>query len=80
MIKFHKQAEKFILSQSKASALRLRAAIQQLPFGDTKRLQGYKNPPLYQLRVGSYRVIYSSEADAITILRIDVRGDVYKKV
>ena len=80
MIKYHKQAEKFLLSQGKTMALRLYAAIEQLPLGDVKRLQGSKNPVLYRLRVGSYRVIYSTDVDTITVLRIDTRGDVYKKM
>ena len=80
MIKYHKQAEKFILSQGKSTALRLYGAINQLPLGDVKRLNGQKAPQLYRLRVGDYRVVFYPEQDNITILRIDNRGDVYKKI
>ena len=80
MIKYHKQAEKFLLAQGKTNALRLSAAIEALPLGDVKRLHGHKNPPLYRLRVGSYRIVYCVEPDTINILRIDNRGDVYKKL
>ena len=80
MIKYHKQAEKFILSQGRVNALRLYSAIEQLPLGDVKRLQGSKNPILYRLRVGNYRVVFSTNIDSITVLRIDTRGDVYKKM
>jgi mRNA interferase RelE/StbE len=80
MIEFHKQAEKFILSQSKTAALRLYRAIEKLPLGDVKRLSGHGAPPLYRLRVGGYRVIFCSGADRITIIRIDTRGDVYKGI
>ena len=80
MIKYHKQAEKFILSQDKTAALRLYGAIEQLPLGDVKRIQGKKEPPLYRLRVGDYRVIFCIEEDIITVLRVDNRGDIYKKI
>jgi len=80
MVKYSKEAEKFILSQGKTSALRLYHAIEKLPLGDVKRLLGAKNPPLYRLRIGDYRVIFCSEFDQITVLRVDNRGDVYKKI
>jgi mRNA interferase RelE/StbE len=79
MIKYHRQAEKFLLSQGKTIALRLYRAVEQLPLGDVKRLRGQKYPPLYRLRVGDYRVIFCTEEDVTTILRIDNRGDVYKQ-
>jgi mRNA interferase RelE/StbE len=78
MIKYHKQAEKFILSQGKSNALRLYNAIENLPSGDVKRLHGKKSPTLYRLRVGDYRVIFCVEQDITIVLRIDNRGDVYK--
>jgi mRNA interferase RelE/StbE len=79
MIKYHKQAEKFILSQGKNTALRLYDAIKNLPLGDVKRLQGKKKPLLYRLRVGDYRIVFCMENDVTTILRIDNRGDIYKR-
>jgi len=78
MIKYHKQAEKFILSQNKHTALRLYTAIKNLPLGDVKRLQGKKSPPLYRLRVGDFRVVFCTENNITTVLKIDNRGDVYK--
>jgi len=79
MIKYHKQTERFILSQGKTVALQLYKAIEQLPLGDVKRLHGQKEPPLHRLRVGDFRIIFCMENDSITILRIDNRGDVYKR-
>jgi len=79
MIKYHKQAEKFMLSQGRAASLRLYTAIQQLPIGDVKKMQGSKNPQLYRLRVGNYRVLYHTNDGDIVVLRIDNRGDAYKK-
>ena len=48
MIKYHQQAEKFILLQGKPTALRLFRVIEQLPLGDVKRLQGHVAPPLHR--------------------------------
>ena len=78
MIKYSKEAEKFILSQNKTTALRIYNAVEKLPLGDVKRLYGTKQSPLYRLRVGSYRIIFHSDSDEITVLRVDNRGDVYK--
>jgi hypothetical protein len=47
MIRFHRQAEKFILSQGNTTASRLYAALEKLPSGDVKRLHGKTMPPLY---------------------------------
>ena len=80
MIKYHKQAEKFILSQSKSNAIRLFTAIDQLPLGDVKRLHGSNRPQKFRLRVGNYRVIFRIDQDVITILRVDNRGDIYKRL
>ena len=80
MIKFHKQAEKFILSQGKSVALRIYNAIEQLPMGDVKPLRGKDKPQLYRLRVGDYRIVFCPNKNGFTILRVDNRGDVYKRI
>jgi len=81
MIKYNKEAEKFIFTQNKATAIRLYNAIKKIPAGDIKKLRGTHNPTLYRLRVGNFRVIYYyPEQDQITIVRIDNRGDVYKNL
>jgi len=80
MIRYHKQAEKYILSQGKTTAMRLFRAIENLPLGDVKRLQGGNEPPLYRLRVGNYRVVFHHGADGFTILCVDSRGDIYKRL
>lgn len=57
--------------------LRIKAAVELLPDGDIKPIQGYRN--LYRLRVGEYRVIFSYEStDEIMIKTIAPRGQVYK--
>jgi len=80
MIKYHKQAEKYILSQSRKTALRIYEAIEQLPLGDVKPLQGSKNHQLSRLRVGMFRVVFHVANGTIFVLRIDTRGDIYKRV
>ena len=57
MIDYRKSARKFILAQGKSTALRLFNAIEQLPNGDVKPLQGRKKPPLYRLRIGDFRAV-----------------------
>lgn len=57
---------------------RIIEAVNKIPQGDIKKLQGEKYPPLYRLRVGKYRIIYLIEQDGILIVKIDTRGDVYK--
>jgi len=80
MIKYSKKAEKFILSQGKTAAMRLYSAIERLPLGDVKRLHGQMKMQLYRLRVGDYRIVFFLENELIMVLRVDNRGDVYKKV
>ena len=42
-------------------------------------MQGYKN--VYRLRIGQYRAIFSVEKEikVLKVMKIDNRGDVYKK-
>lgn len=77
-IQYLKSAFKSLQEYDKPTGKRLVEAINAIPKGDIKRLQGEKNPPLYRLRVGKYRIIYSIEDDGIVIAKIDTRGDVYK--
>ncbi|MCL2353729.1 MAG: type II toxin-antitoxin system RelE/ParE family toxin [Defluviitaleaceae bacterium] len=78
MIKYKKQAEKFLLSQDKAKALHIYNEIEKLPLGDVKRLQGSGKPPLFRLRIGKVRAIFCYEDDYVVVLKIDYRGDAYK--
>ena len=57
---------------------RIIKAIERIPQGDIKKLQGEKHPPLYRLRIGKYRIIYHIENEDIIIAKIDTRGDIYK--
>ncbi len=51
----------------------MRKAIEKIPFGDIKKLQGIENG--YRLRVGDLRVLFSIEGDTIYILIISFQED-----
>lgn len=58
---------------------RIKTAIEKLPDGDVKALQGYKGS--YRLRVGNWRILFSyPEHDMILIEKIGPRGEIYKGV
>jgi mRNA-degrading endonuclease RelE of RelBE toxin-antitoxin system len=54
-------------------------AIEKLPYkGDIQKIRGQELQNIFRLSVGRYRVLYVRETDAIRILNIDTRGDIYK--
>ncbi len=71
---FDKQLEKYDFK----SKQRISKAIDKLPTGDVLKMKGKNTPPLYRLRIGDYRVIFTMEKDLIILLKLDSRGDVYK--
>ena len=75
IIKYSKQAEKFLKQQPQNISKRIREAINDLPMGDVKKLRGMKG---YRLRVGSYRVIFDRDGNVLYISKIDSRGQVYR--
>lgn len=77
-IEYETEAAKYIQAQDKPTKKRLKAAIEKLPDGDVKKLQGYKND--YRLRVGNLRVIFSIDVDFIIIKDILPRGQAYKRL
>lgn len=62
----------------KPTKQRLKNAIEKLPAGDVKKLQGYLVD--YRLRVGDLRVIFSVEDDIITVKDVLPRGQAYKRL
>lgn len=76
-IQYSKQAIKFLKKQDMPTRQRIISAINQLPAGDVKSLQGRKG---YRLRVGDYRVIFDKDGNILYIEKIDNRGQVYKGV
>ena len=71
-------AVKHIETMDRNTKLRLKTAIEKLPFGDIKKLKGYQNE--YRLRVGNLRVLFSLENDIITIKDVLPRGKAYKRL
>ncbi len=85
VVKYSKDALKFLSKLDTKSVNRIRTAIKGLlenpPIGDIKMMQGYDDGRK-RLRVGSWRVIYkyTSDGELEILLVIDIgnRGDIYK--
>lgn len=77
-IEYNREAIKHISKMDKPTKQRLKNAIEKLPAGDVKKLQGYLVD--YRLRVGDLRVIFSVEDDIITVKDVLPRGKVYKRL
>lgn len=75
VIQYSKQAIKFLNKQDKPTKIRIVTAINRLPAGDVKKLQGESG---YRLRVGDFRVIFDKDGNIIYIEKIDNRGQVYR--
>lgn len=74
-IRYSKQATKFLKKQPKQIQYRIITAINKLPDGDVKKLQG---EPYYRLRVGDFRILFSKTGEILMIEKIGNRGEVYK--
>ncbi|NLC04303.1 MAG: type II toxin-antitoxin system RelE/ParE family toxin [Tissierellia bacterium] len=76
-IQYDKRCLKYLKKLSKDNQLRIIKAINELPFGDVKRLQGGNRN--YRLRVGDYRIIFSKDDEKLSVLIIEIgqRGDIY---
>lgn len=77
-IEYSKKTVKYINSVDKTTKKRLKEAIEKIPLGDIKKLQGIENG--YRLRVGDLRVLLSIEDDTIYIDNIIPRGQAYKRI
>lgn len=75
-IEYSKNSVKYINVADKPTKKRLKEAIEKIPLGDIKKLQGIENG--YRLRVGDLRVLFSIEDDTIYIDNIIPRGQAYK--
>ncbi|MBQ8834621.1 MAG: type II toxin-antitoxin system RelE/ParE family toxin [Oscillospiraceae bacterium] len=85
VVKYSRDALKFLSKLDAKSVSRIRTAIQGLtltpPVGDIKVMQGYTDSRK-RLRVGSWRIIYKygAENDIEILFVVDIgnRGDIYK--
>jgi mRNA-degrading endonuclease RelE of RelBE toxin-antitoxin system len=75
---YSKKAAKFLESQNDKTFFRITSAIERLPNGDVIKMKGYTNPT-YRLTVGSFRIIFTRDKDAVSVIKIDNRGQVYKQ-
>ncbi len=78
-IEYTKHAVKQILRYDKPTKTRLKSAIEKLPQGDIKRLQGV-TPITFRLRVGDLRVLFEMTSQKIIIRNILPRGEAYNKL
>ena len=70
---------KYLQKLERDVARKIIEVIEKLPFeGDVNKLKGKKIKNIFRLRIGKFRVIYSLGKEAIKIIKIDTRGDVYK--
>ena len=85
VIKYTKDALKFLNKLDKKSVSRIRMAVEGLthqpPLGDIKAMQGRKDGR-FRLRVGGWRIIFKygseGEIEIVFVLEIGNRGDIYK--
>ena len=76
MVQYSKQALKFLNKQDMPTKRRIINAINNLPSGDVKKLQGVNG---YRLRVGDFRILFDRDGNITYIEKIDNRGQVYKR-
>ena len=76
---YEKRCLKYLKRLDKNTQLRILKAINILPIGDVKSLQGKRDE--YRLRVGDYRIIFTKDDEKMIIYIIEIapRGEVYKK-
>lgn len=74
-INYSKDAQKFLNRQNASTRKRILIAIEKLPLGDVKKLQGTNS---YRLRVGDFRILFEKYTDVINIIEIGNRGQIYR--
>lgn len=74
-INYSRQSAKFLSKQDKITQKRIISAINKLPAGDVRKLQGRTG---YRLRVGDFRIIFDIDGNILYIDKIDNRGQIYK--
>jgi len=78
-IVFTKQAVKHIDKLDKTTKKRIKNAVNKIPLGDIKQLQGTKKD-LFRLRVGGFRIIFEMNLENIIVRCVLPRGEVYKNI
>ena len=76
---YSKTSLKYLSKLGKDKRENIVSAIDGLPQkGDIQKMRGQTLKNVFRLRVGRYRILFIRETDAIRILDIDTRGDIYK--
>src|SRR5690554_4070440 len=57
-VAYSKTVVKTILKYDKPTRERIYSALNNLPHGDVKRLQGKDNPPYFRIRIGDIRALF----------------------
>ena len=82
---FHKRAAKKLKTVQKSHLRKFSSLLETLKTNslpwrdfDLKKIEGVENT--YRVRIGDYRIVYfiEKEKDTIHILKIEMRGKVYK--
>lgn len=77
-IEYSKSAVKSIKQLNEPFKGHIKNAIEKIPQGDIKKLQGYTT--MYRLRVGNYRIVYKTTSKGIFVEDILPRGEAYKRL
>lgn len=77
---FKKDIKKIPVYIREAADMLLQGLQENPDRGAVKKLHGFRNPILWRIRIGSYRMIYSFDARSLTLHRIAHRKDIYKKI
>lgn len=79
-VTYSKSVVKVILKFDKPTRERIYSALNNLPNGDVKRMQGKDNPPYFRLGIGDIRALFIKDDVRLEILVFDIdsRGNIYK--
>ena len=76
-IQYSRAAETYLDSQTPQTRKRIMDAVDKLPEGNVKKLQGRNG---YRLTIGGFHVLFDYIDDGtIDVVTVGSRGDVYKK-
>jgi len=74
---YSKQAAKYLEGLDRTTKQRIKKAIEEIPKGNIKPLQGYSDGRK-RLRRGKFRIIFRFDGNDLYIMDIGARGDIYK--
>lgn len=79
-ITFSKSVTKTILKFDRPTGDRIYKALNNLPVGDIKKIQGQNNPPYFRLRIGDIRALFIKDEykKEIFVFELNSRGDIYR--